>query len=105
MDHPATTAAIDQVEHNAGEWIDEAIEAIRRVAQNCPEFTSDDVWDELGGCDTHEGRAMGPVMRKAAGMGICERTERTRNSSRPVCHNRPQRVWRSLLIEEFKLEN
>ena len=105
MDSPETATALEQVAHNAGAWIDEALEAVACVARRHVEFTSDDVWEWLGGCDTHEGRAMGPVMRKAASLGMCERTDRYRKSTESVCHNRRKQVWRSLLFEEFKLEN
>ncbi len=104
MDSPETTTALAQVAHNAAGWINEAIAAVRCVARRNAEFTSDDVWEWLGGCDTHEPKAMGPVMQKAAKAGICERTTGYRPSKNAVCHNREKKVWRSLLLEEFKLQ-
>ncbi len=104
MDSPETTTALAQVAHNAGDRIDEAVAAVRCVARRNAEFTSDDVWEWLGGCDTHEARAMGPVMRRAAKMGYCKKTTNTIPSKDPTCHGRDKRVWRSLLLEEFKLQ-
>ena len=56
--------AMQWVEENANPaWIDEAKEALVRVAARGDDFTSEDVTEEIPeGVVTHEPRAMGPVM-------------------------------------------
>jgi hypothetical protein len=76
--------------------------AVERVAARAEFFTSDAVWFEIKEIDdaasTHEPRAMGAVMRRAASMGIVAPTDRYETSARTVCHNRGVRVWRSLRL-------
>jgi len=92
--------ALERVERNAEEaWKESAREAVERLAAIRDEFTTDAVWTMVDrmGLKTHEPRAMGAIMRRAASEGICEATDRTRRSVRPECHCRPIRVWRSLI--------
>lgn len=93
--------AIDRVEENADqEWFKLAVWKTRAIAKSCSTFTSDDVWSWMDIFDysTHDNRAMGAVMRRAQAEGWIEPTDRVVKSTRPVCHSRPIRVWRSRLI-------
>jgi hypothetical protein len=94
----ARDAALDMVERGASKmWIDAALDSVRRVCLKHAEFTTDDVWAELVlWCDTWqppEPRAMGAVMRAACQLGLCTRSDRTRNSNKVSCHRRPLRIW------------
>lgn len=80
------------------EWRHLAVEAIREVALNHAELTSDDVW-ATGLPSPPEPRAMGPALRVAAKEGYIKPLPRYRESGRRVCHNRPVRVWESLICE------
>lgn len=97
-----TEEAIGLVDaHAQPAWKVEVFRAIEALAQRQPDLTTDDVWEYLHLHDlahgTHEKRAMGAVMRAAAKAGIIEITDSVRRSNRPVCHQNPKRVWRSLL--------
>ena len=84
-----------EVEDNANpDFIDEAMAVIEHLARVRAEFTTDDVWPLLT-TSTHEPRALGAVMRKAAKAGGIKRTDRVRKSSRVACHQRPIAVWES----------
>jgi hypothetical protein len=90
--------AIDRVDENAQkDWKDAARVAVAALASLKDTFTTDDVWKllETQGYQTHEPRALGAVMRRAARNGLIESTDRTRLSERPECHRRPVRIWRS----------
>lgn len=95
----ARDAAVDRVGSNADpEWIDHALHAIWCLAVSRDEITTDDVWDEIGhALTTHEPRALGAVMKKAAGLGYVRATDRYRPSARAACHARPVRIWASLI--------
>jgi hypothetical protein len=99
----ARDEAIAQVEANADrEWKTAALGAVRWLAANRVEFTSDDVWRLLpdqSAATTHEPRALGAVMRKAARDGLVRKTDRVVNSTRVECHARPVAVWQSLVME------
>jgi hypothetical protein len=66
---------------------------VRAVAGRMTEFTTDDVWSEMGDETIIEGRAMGAAMRRARADGVCVPTQTYRPSDRPACHGRPVRVW------------
>ncbi len=97
----AKTEAMAQVEaHARVEWKDAALEAVRAAALASPSFIVDEVWPHLDDdVQTHELRAMGPVMRRAATLGYIAPTDRYRLSSRISAHKNPRRVWRSLIYE------
>ena len=103
--HPGAQArdeAMQQVDDHADtSWKGKALAAVLHIAEHGDEVTTDEVWAALEKwyphLRTHEPRAMGPVMRRAAGLGLIERTERTTLSVRPENHRRPVRVWRSLV--------
>lgn len=90
----AKTVAVAQVGANAGPWIRDALEAIRRVAHRQERVTTDDVWAELR-VDPHERRAMGAAMTVAARAGIIWPTDEYIPSKRVENHARPIRVWRA----------
>ena len=90
--------AIRRVERNADAvWKEDAYKAAVAVARKNETFTTDEIWSLLGGVGdgTHEGRAMGAVMRRVASTGVAQATGEIRLSERPECHRRPLRVWRS----------
>lgn len=74
---------------------------VLKVARNRPSFTSDDVFDRLDGLDfqpfTHDRRAFGAVMVRAAKDGVCRRTNRTIPSRRKSLHASPRAIWISLI--------
>lgn len=82
-------------------WKEAAMESIRSL---CDEidfagvFTTDDVWDKLEKdwpeAKTHEPKALGPVMARAAKLGYIRKTDQTLDSKREECHARPVRVWK-----------
>lgn len=92
-------AAIAQVDANADpSWKDWALDAVQRCCEEGRPFTTDEVWLELSGTEsqvsTHERRAMGAVMQRAAKLGLIEPLDEWRQSTRPECHANPKRVWR-----------
>lgn len=92
--------AIAQVDEHANpDWKDDAYAAVVQLTETMSEFTTDDVWYSLKDSQrgaTHERRAMGAIMRKAARAGLIEPTERYLTSTRAICHSAPKRVWRSV---------
>lgn len=82
--------------HAAPGFKDEAILAIERTARKLREFTSDDVWVELGEhTGTHDKRALGPFMLVAARRGIVTRSPKFITSGQTQNNGRPVRVWES----------
>jgi hypothetical protein len=98
----AREEAITRVDTNADTaWMARALDIIRDIATMQDRFTTDDVWEAMHPHDeaTHEPRAMGAAMRRAAKLGYVAPTPDYRPSSRPACHARPVRVWGSLIGE------
>jgi len=94
-----TEEAIARAEQNAAaDWQAAARHAVERCAHFKPEFTSDDVWDVLSTRPefTHDNRALGAIMRRAASDGLIAKTDRTQPSRRTECHGRDVRIWRAL---------
>lgn len=96
--------AMARVDAHANQiWKDTALRAVAHLARYQDEMTTDDVWESLEThyphLGTHEPRALGPVMRRAATLGIIERTDRTRDSDRAVCHRNPKRIWASVKFQ------
>jgi len=91
--------ALERVERNNARWIDEvALPALYRVAGRKPFLTSMDVWEEIGeGNEGREPRALGAVMRAGALSFLLVATPEYRKSGTARNHNRPVRVWRSLV--------
>ena len=80
------------------DWRQAALDTIRRVAQERPELTTDDVLQanpalELG----REKRALGPMMLYAARDGLIAPTDRYARSSRRASNARHKRLWLSLV--------
>jgi hypothetical protein len=77
------------------DWIARALLAVQTAALGSDTFTTDDLWAyvEL----PREPRAMGAIMIMATKAGFCEASDRTVKSTRPNCHRRPLRIWKSLL--------
>jgi len=89
-------------------WVQAAVEWIAITARKADEFTTDDVvavWTKADkavpgmhippACP--EPRAWGAAMRIAKRRGICAPTPFYRNAGHVRSHNRPKRVWRSLV--------
>ena len=91
--------AIEKVKANAKRrFVGAVLCVVKYLAYNNETLTTDDIWEYIYDGMTHDNRAMGAVMRKAQAEGWIEPTDRTVKSTRPVCHSRPIRVWRSKLI-------
>lgn len=83
-------------------WKKAADFAIRAVAYERAEFTTDEVWQtlhELAVESPHEPRALGAAMKRAARDGLISATNKIEQSARAVCHAAPKRVWRSMLVD------
>lgn len=92
----AADEAIARAHDNADpRWTERALDAIWDLAVDNATLTTDDVWAALAHVDTqtHEPRAMGAVMRVAAGKGWVYASDDYRKSERAACHARPLRVW------------
>lgn len=88
---------IERVEaHASMVWLDEADAAVSVLCTIGLDFTTDDIWKllEQSTARTHDPRAMGAVMRRAALEGRLLNTGMFRKSRRPDCHRRPLAVWR-----------
>jgi hypothetical protein len=98
----ARDEAMAQVDAGADEKWKEGvilvIEEICRVLGFGKTFTTDQVWEGMElvfpEVTTHEPRAMGPMMAKAAKMGLITKTDRVVDSERVECHARPVAVWK-----------
>ena len=103
----AKKAAMDQVEANANElWIEYMLDLVWDVCKVRLYFTTDDVYDlyyavpEGKRPQTHEHRAMGPVMARAARERLCEKANVPAvPSRRRSLHASPITVWHSLICE------
>jgi hypothetical protein len=101
----AADEAIERVDQHADpDWKEAALAAVRSVAERAAEFTADDVWEELvtnwPDAQTHDPRALGPVIRRAVKAGWIEHTGEFRRSKRPESHGCPKSVYRSLVYGE-----
>lgn len=97
-------AAMQQAEDHADKaWLDLMLKLTRVVALTHAEFTTDDImilYESIHDAPkTHEPRALGPVMKKAAQAGYCRKTNTVAKSVRRSNHNRPLAVWASLICE------
>jgi hypothetical protein len=93
-----------RAEANANpDWKAFMLEQVRLVCMEQPRFTSDDVFaraaESSDAPSTHEGRAFGPVMMRAAKLGYCRPTNLTMRSSRASNHSRPIAVWESRIYQ------
>ena len=69
-----------------------------------PKLTADDVHKRINpNVYTHDLRALGPVMKRAARNGWIEKApEPGRETMRPSSHRRPLQVWNSLIYKGEK---
>jgi len=93
-----------EVAENADQaWSDLMLELVRLTCLEQPRFTADDVSDRfemLEGArpSTHEPRALGPVMMRAAKAGYCRKADTAPiPSRRRSLHASPRAVWESLI--------
>ena len=89
--------ALQQVEENANdEWLETAFAVVEFLAQTGRTFTSDDVWELMAHKDvtTHEPRAMGAVLRKAAKLKLIHPTGGYVKTRRAVAHSRAIAQWK-----------
>ena len=87
------------------EWKDYAMGTILALARKNREFTADEVWAGLAhlGIDgPQEPRAMGPMMRNAAKLGMITKTGYSRVSQQGTNHARPVAIWKSLIEVQTK---
>jgi hypothetical protein len=95
----ATDDAIERSEAHADpDWKEAAFDAVRRCAQALPVLIVDDVWKHMtGNVDTHDNRALGPVMLRAKREGLIESTGTFRHSYLRN-HGTPRPLWKSLIF-------
>jgi hypothetical protein len=98
--------ALVRVEKNANpRWSEFAFASVHATALRLEELTSDDVDAEIASFNaphrpvTHDKRALGPVMIRAAKAGLIFATDRIVASNRSKLHNSPRRVWRSRIYQ------
>ncbi len=95
--------AIQRVdEHADPDWRDVAYRCVLAVARRLEHFTTDEVIDELSkhpAITTHEPRALGPVMMRAARSNVIAATDRFVKSNAISRHRAPKQVWRSLVYK------
>lgn len=93
--------ALNRVEANADElWKQQAQDVIHALALSEDQFTTDDVWAMLSNttAQTHEPRALGALMRRAADKGWIRPTAMYAPTTRPEAHGRPIRIWQSRIV-------
>lgn len=97
----ARDAAIERVDAHADpDWRDVAYRCVVNAARRLETLTTDDVIAELThypAITTHEPRALGPVMMRAARDNIIAATDRFIKSEAVSRHRAPKQVWRSLI--------
>jgi hypothetical protein len=99
----ARDEAIHRVdEHAAPDWKVAAYEAVVQTATELQQFTADDVFDRLNTeATTHDRRALGPVVIRAARARLIEKANvAPRLSSRRSRHCAPMTVWNSRICGE-----
>ncbi len=87
----ARDISIDAVAGANTGWVAGRLNVIRGIKRGV-EFTTDLLWQ--GAPKIGEPRAMGAVMTEAVAAGLIRATGEYEKSGRPVCHARPQAVWR-----------
>ena len=102
-------AAARALDHARRAWVEAALISGRRLARSQTFLTSADVRAGIPETiTTHEPRALGGVMRKLQKEGWIVPTDSHRLSKNRVNHNRPMRVWRSVVPilppDEFVLD-
>ena len=98
----AKVNAIDSAENGANpDWLAAARRGVKVLAHRREFLTSDDLWVWLADLKipVKEPRAMGAVMAGARRDALITPTSQFLPSARPACHQRPQRVWKSLIYD------
>lgn len=92
-------AAIHRVGQRANPaWMEAAKSAVAHVCRSQPRFSTDDAKKIMEpGHQTHDPRAWGAVMTWAHEELLCRPEAAHKLSQFGVSHQRPQRVWRSLV--------
>lgn len=91
--------ALARVNRNASpDFMTEAKAVCEVVAHHMEEFTSEDVLERVE-AETHDNRAMGPVMLWAKNQGLIEKTERFSVYRKESNHQQDTRIWRSLVYK------
>lgn len=86
---------------NAGEpWRQQALEDLESLCRRHADFTADDLDDVAKLLE--DPRAIGGLVREGLKRGWCAPTGEYRISKIARCHQRPKRVWRSLIVEASK---
>ena len=84
------------------DWLLHAERGVRIVARRQEQLTSDDVWEWLNKLElkleVYEPRAMGSVLRNAARDHIILPVNQWKVSQRAIAHQRPVRIWKSLIF-------
>lgn len=93
-----TAEAIERSRQGADEdWKKAALESLEAVARTEVVFTAEDVAvhleEHFPDVQTHDERAMGPIMLAGRRRGLCEPTGETRKPKRITVHGRPIRTW------------
>ncbi len=89
----------------AERWKTAAYVAGVRLCKGQARLTSEDVLAAMpSDVETHDRRALGPLMRRLARDGYCTATGEYRNSGKVKNHHRPQAVWESLTFDSNSLE-
>lgn len=83
------------------DWMDDTLAVIHLLSHTYSEFTTDWVWLRVQEYPK-ERRMMGVAMKAAQALGYIFPTNEYRPSTRPECHGRPVRVWRSRAWEKGK---
>ena len=93
--------AINRVDRAANrKFKAEAALAIEALAKQLPKFTADQVWQALKNSEVpfpKEPRILGAMMLKASRSGIIKATNKHIMSTKASNHQRPVRVWKSLI--------
>lgn len=103
--HPdETTDAMNRAHRHANqEWKRGYMEAIEKTAEHMAEFTSDDVMESMQklhpDLSTHENRAAGGLIHRAAKYGLCSKAGRTVQSRNPKHHRSNKTVWKSAILK------
>jgi hypothetical protein len=99
----AKAEGMERVDNHADdEWKRVMAEMVIKTAREMHRFTTDDVVDRFNELPdpptTHDKRAMGPVMMRAAKSGVCCKAPVAPIMSRRASlHASPRQVWDSLL--------
>ena len=98
----AKKAGMEQSERHANAaWANSMLQAIHLTCRTCRRFNTDYVLKLYTGKEkTHDLRALGPLMRRAAKMGWCQLADaKPVNTARTSRHGAPLNMWDSLIFQ------